>query len=117
MVKHTLKILRCSHRKILKVCLTIFQHMHERVNASLSLNLYNRSKVLNTEQKTFVFRPLLQNVCNKFVIGPIITENLGVKCFKSPLEYCEKCCECLSESSLHSWYLLIQSEQEKRQNV
>ena len=26
MAKHTLKILRCERRKILKVCLTIFQH-------------------------------------------------------------------------------------------
>ena len=26
MVKHTLKILRCEHRKIFKVCLAIFQH-------------------------------------------------------------------------------------------
>ena len=26
MAKHTLKILRCSHRKIFKVCLAIFQH-------------------------------------------------------------------------------------------
>ena len=26
MAKHTLKILRCEHRKIFKVCLTIFQH-------------------------------------------------------------------------------------------
>ena len=26
MAKHTLKILRCSHRKILKVCLAILQH-------------------------------------------------------------------------------------------
>ena len=25
MAKHTLKILRCEHRKILKVCLAIFQ--------------------------------------------------------------------------------------------
>ena len=28
MAKHTLKILRCKHRKIIKVCLAIFQH-HE----------------------------------------------------------------------------------------
>ena len=26
MAKHTLKILRCEHRKIFKVCLAIFQH-------------------------------------------------------------------------------------------
>ena len=26
MVKHTLKILRCEHRKIFKACLVIFQH-------------------------------------------------------------------------------------------
>ena len=26
MAKHTLKILRCSHRKIFKVCLAILQH-------------------------------------------------------------------------------------------
>ena len=26
MAKHTLKILRCSHRKIFKVCVAIFQH-------------------------------------------------------------------------------------------
>ena len=26
MAKHTLKILRCKHRKIFKVCLAIFQH-------------------------------------------------------------------------------------------
>ena len=26
MVKHTLKILRCEHPKIFKVCLAIFQH-------------------------------------------------------------------------------------------
>ena len=26
MTKHTLKILRCSHRKIFEVCLGIFQH-------------------------------------------------------------------------------------------
>ena len=33
MAKHTLKILHCEHRKILKVCLTIFQHcIHERLN-------------------------------------------------------------------------------------
>ena len=32
MAKHTLKILRCEHRKIFKVCLAILQYMHERVN-------------------------------------------------------------------------------------
>ena len=26
MVKHTLKILQCEHRKIFKVCVAIFQH-------------------------------------------------------------------------------------------
>ena len=26
MAKHSLKILRCEHRKIFKVCLVIFQH-------------------------------------------------------------------------------------------
>ena len=26
MARHTLKILRCEHRKIFKVCLAIFQH-------------------------------------------------------------------------------------------
>ena len=26
MAKHTLKILRCEHRKIFKVCLAIFQY-------------------------------------------------------------------------------------------
>ena len=26
MSKHTFKVLRCSHRKIFKVCLAIFQH-------------------------------------------------------------------------------------------
>ena len=30
MVKHTLNILRCEHRKILKVCLTILQHYEIR---------------------------------------------------------------------------------------
>ena len=34
MVKHTLKILRCEHRKIFKVCLAIYNIMHERVNAT-----------------------------------------------------------------------------------
>ena len=30
MVKHTFKFLQCSHRKISKVCLTIFQHYEWR---------------------------------------------------------------------------------------
>ena len=28
MVNHTLKILRCEHRKMIKVCLAIFQHLY-----------------------------------------------------------------------------------------
>ena len=31
MAKHTLKILRCLHRKTFKVCLAIYNIMHERV--------------------------------------------------------------------------------------
>ena len=34
MPKHTLKILRCSHFKIFKVCLAIFQH-HEKTKPDL----------------------------------------------------------------------------------
>ena len=30
MAKHTLKILRCEHRKIFKVCLAIFQHYEKK---------------------------------------------------------------------------------------
>ena len=33
MAKHTLKILRCSHYKIFKVCLAIFDIMYESVKA------------------------------------------------------------------------------------
>ena len=33
MAKHTLKILRCEHRKIFKVCLAILQIMHEKVKS------------------------------------------------------------------------------------
>ena len=32
MAKHTLKILRCEHRKTFKVCLAIFQNYEKRVN-------------------------------------------------------------------------------------
>ena len=35
MVKHALKILRCEHSKIFKVCLVIFKIMHERVEDDL----------------------------------------------------------------------------------
>ena len=35
MAKHTLKILRFSHRKIFKVCLAIFQHYEIRVKEHL----------------------------------------------------------------------------------
>ena len=31
MAKHALKILWCSHRKIFKVCLAIFQHYERKV--------------------------------------------------------------------------------------
>ena len=31
MVKHTLKILRCEHRKIFKVCLAILQHARDNI--------------------------------------------------------------------------------------
>ena len=31
MAKHTLKILRCEHHKIFKVCLAIYNIMYERV--------------------------------------------------------------------------------------
>ena len=44
MVKHTFKILRCSHRKIFKVCLTILQHYEKKgyryTNADLKISLY-----------------------------------------------------------------------------
>ena len=34
MAKHTLKILRCEHRKIFEVCLAIFQHYEKGLNKS-----------------------------------------------------------------------------------
>ena len=34
MVKHALKILPCSHRRILKVCLTVFQHYAWKVQTA-----------------------------------------------------------------------------------
>ena len=39
MVKHTLKILRLSHRKIFKVCLTIQQHYEIKVKNNLKIKL------------------------------------------------------------------------------
>ena len=36
MAKHTLKILRCSHRKIFKVCLAIFQHYEIKGSVQVS---------------------------------------------------------------------------------
>ena len=37
MAKHNLKILRCEHRKIFKVCLAFYNIMHERVKAGAHL--------------------------------------------------------------------------------
>ena len=39
MAKHTLKILRCEHRKIFKVCLAIFQHYAIKVNEMFQNNI------------------------------------------------------------------------------
>ena len=49
MAKHTLKILRRSHRKIFKVCLAILHIMHERVNARCPLksNTHLNKSTLN----------------------------------------------------------------------
>ena len=43
MAKHTLKILRCEHRKILKVCLAI---MHERVKQGFACRFIEHVKVI-----------------------------------------------------------------------
>ena len=36
MTEHSLKVLQCEHRKIFKVCLSIFQQDHERVKRQFS---------------------------------------------------------------------------------
>ena len=51
MAKHILKILRCLHRKIFKVCLVILQHfMYERVKFvivfEVSLNFDPEEEIL-----------------------------------------------------------------------
>ena len=38
MAKHTFKILRCEHRKILKVCFAIFQHYECKVKPSKNMH-------------------------------------------------------------------------------
>ena len=40
MAKHTLKILRCEHRKIFKVCLAIFQHYAIKFKIILKLKFH-----------------------------------------------------------------------------
>ena len=45
MAKHTLKILRCEHRKIFKVCLTIFQHYAIKVKKEF----YKNENIINRD--------------------------------------------------------------------
>ena len=58
MVKHTLKILRCEHRKILKVCLAIFQHYAIRGLSIETIN--NFIKILYLD----LYFDDLQNSCD-----------------------------------------------------
>ena len=45
MVKYTLKILQCENRKLFKVCLTIFNIMHEKFKRVL-LNISNLYRLI-----------------------------------------------------------------------
>ena len=49
MAKHTLKILRCQHRKIFKVCLAILQHYARKgdCKGTQSHNHFVRKRILN----------------------------------------------------------------------
>ena len=49
MAKHTLKILRCSHSKIFKVCLAIYNIMHERVK-KITIVQHLKSKISVTNE-------------------------------------------------------------------
>ena len=61
MAKHTLKILRCSHRKILKVCMAISQH-YERVNVLQVIINTKRHSLVQFVFKSAFFQE--KKVCN-----------------------------------------------------
>ena len=67
MAKHTLKILRCEHRKIFKVCLAIFQHYEIKVKLIIENSKRNKDYFKNNnnndsyKSEKFVIPKKLQN--------------------------------------------------------
>ena len=71
MAKHTLKILRCEHRKIFKVCLDILQHYSGKGKASL----LKFNSILNTALSIAIISNMVGNLIFFFSKGQIFDIN------------------------------------------
>ena len=54
MAKHTLKIMRCSHRNVFKVCLAIFQHYEIKGQENLQILTTEQTSIMVTNFNSFM---------------------------------------------------------------